>query len=108
MLRSITVAFCLDNYFDRINMMFYYTRLVIGNILLHRSITFFSDTATWFLSVEKATGGVLEKKLFLKISQNSKENTCAKVSFLINFIRPTTLFKRDSDPTVFLWNMQNF
>ena len=32
---------------------------------------------------EAATGGVLLKKMFLKISQNSKENTCASVSFLI-------------------------
>ena len=47
---------------------------------------------------EAATGGVLLKKLFLKISQNSQENTCARVSFLINckseacnFIRKETL-----------------
>ena len=26
------------------------------------------------------------KKVFLEISQNSQENTCARVSFLINFI----------------------
>ena len=32
---------------------------------------------------EAATGGVLCKKLFLEISQNSQENTCARVSFLI-------------------------
>ena len=30
-----------------------------------------------------ATGGVLLEKLFLKISQNSQENTCARDSFLI-------------------------
>ena len=29
------------------------------------------------------TGGVLSEKLFLKISQNSQENTCARDSFLI-------------------------
>ena len=29
--------------------------------------------------------GVLCKKVFLKISQNSQENTCARVSFLIKF-----------------------
>ena len=28
-------------------------------------------------------GGVLSKKMFLKIAQNSQENTCARVSFLI-------------------------
>ena len=44
-----------------------------------------------------ATGGVLLKKMFLKISQNSVENTCARVFFLIklqaacNFIKTETL-----------------
>ena len=32
---------------------------------------------------EAATGGVLYKRVFLKISQNSQENTCATISFLI-------------------------
>ena len=32
---------------------------------------------------EAAIRGVLLKKVFLKISQNSQENTCARVSFLI-------------------------
>ena len=31
---------------------------------------------------EAATRGVLLKKVFLKIAQNSQENTCARVSFL--------------------------
>ena len=31
------------------------------------------------------------KKVFLEISQNSQENTCARVSFLINFIKKETL-----------------
>ena len=50
------------------------------------------------LWVEAATGSVLSKKVFLKISQNSQENTCARVSFLIklqasacNFITKETL-----------------
>ena len=30
---------------------------------------------------EAATGCVLKKKVFLKISQNSQENTCARVFF---------------------------
>ena len=30
---------------------------------------------------EAATGGVLKEKLFLAISQNSQENTCARASF---------------------------
>ena len=32
---------------------------------------------------ETATGDVLYRKLFLKISQNAQELTCARVSFLI-------------------------
>ena len=31
--------------------------------------------------IEAAAGGVLWKKVFLKISQNSLENTCARVFF---------------------------
>ena len=33
--------------------------------------------------IEAATRGVPCKKVFLEISQNSQENTCARVSFLI-------------------------
>ena len=47
---------------------------------------------------EAVTRGVLCKKVFLEISQNSQENTCARVSFLIklqaetcNFIKKETL-----------------
>ena len=32
---------------------------------------------------EAATGGVLQEKLFLEISQNSRADTCARVSILI-------------------------
>ena len=32
---------------------------------------------------EAATESVLSEKVFLNISQNSQENTCARVSFLI-------------------------
>ena len=32
---------------------------------------------------EAATGDVLQENAFLEISQNSQENTCARVSFLI-------------------------
>ena len=45
---------------------------------------------------EAATRDVLWKKMFLQISQNSQENTCSRVSFLIklqvcNFIKKETL-----------------
>ena len=43
-----------------------------------------SNTSKYLLichTSEAATGGVLFKKLFLKISQYSQENTCVGVSF---------------------------
>ena len=33
--------------------------------------------------IEAATSGALQETVFLKISQNSQENACARVSFLI-------------------------
>ena len=36
----------------------------------------------YYQLTEAATRGVLCKRVFLKISQNSQENTCARVSFL--------------------------
>ena len=36
---------------------------------------------------EVATGGVLSEKVFLDISRNSQENTCARVSFLMKVRR---------------------
>ena len=41
---------------------------------------------------EAATGGVLQKKVFLKVSQNSQENTCARVSYLIKLQAPPANF----------------
>ena len=48
---------------------------------------------------EAATGGVLSKKMFLEISQNSQENTCARVYFLIKLQSPApaTLLQRGSN-----------
>ena len=44
---------------------------------------------------EAATRSVLCKKLFLEISQNSQENTCARGSFLIKLQAwPATLLKK--------------
>ena len=40
---------------------------------------------------EAAAQGCSVKKLFLEISQNSQENTCARALSLINFIKKDTL-----------------
>ena len=36
-----------------------------------------------YLKQKQSSRGVLQEKLFLKISQNLQENTCARISFLI-------------------------
>ena len=42
------------------------------------------------------------KKVFLEISQNLQENTCARVSFSIELqAEPATLLKKESLPQVF-------
>ena len=33
--------------------------------------------------LEAATGGVPQQNMFLEISQNSQDNTCARLSFLL-------------------------
>ena len=52
-----------------------------------------------FVYSEAATGGVLEKKVFLEISQNWPKNTYARDSFLINVqalgLRPAPFLKRN-------------
>ena len=61
------------------------------------------------LPSETTAGGVLLKKVFLKISQNSQEDTGARVSFLIKLqAAPVTYWKKDSGTGVFLWISQNF
>ena len=49
-----------------------------------------------FQETEAATRGVLCKKVFLRISQISQENTCARVSFFkkVAGLRPVTLLKK--------------
>ena len=44
-----------------------------------------------------------EEKVFLEISQNSQENTCARVSFFnkVAGLRPVTLLKKESPAQVF-------
>ena len=48
------------------------------------------------MSAEAATRVVLYEKVFLKISQNSQENTCARISFLIKLqaSQPATFSKK--------------
>ena len=56
----------------------------------------YDDFFGLFLSAKEQSpaatnGDVLQKKVFLEISQNSQENTCAGVSFLQLFIKKESL-----------------
>ena len=55
---------------------------------LNETTLFFKEQISHYpckiLITEAATEGVLQKKMFLKILQNSLENACAKVFFIIN------------------------
>ena len=50
------------------------------------------------------------KKVFLKISQISQENSCARVHFLIKLQARglQCYWKRDSGTSVFLWTLRDF
>ena len=50
---------------------------------------------------EAATEGVLCKRVFSKISQNPKENTCARVSFLIKLQASGNFFYRTTPDECF-------
>ena len=66
------------------------------------------------IKTETASGGVLFKQMFLKVSQNSQENTCATctwVSFLIKlqkfFIKKETLAQVSEVPKILKKSMHN-
>ena len=61
-------------------------------------IFFLRSSTTRLPFTEAATGGVLCKQVFLKISQNSQQSNCAWVSFLTKW-QPATLLKKR------LWHM---
>ena len=64
----------------------------------------------WKLLTEALTHWCSVKKVFLEISQNPQENTCARISFLIKLQAwGLQLYqKRDSRTIAFLWILRNF
>ena len=53
---------------------------------------------------EAVVRGCSVKKVFLEISQNSQENTCVRVSFLMKL---QAFFNKDSGTGDFLWILWN-
>ena len=61
-------------------------------IILYKKHFNYSEYALqrlYIQTLETATRGALWEKLFLEIFQNSQENTCARVSFLIKISKNT-------------------
>ena len=56
--------------------------------------------------IEAATGGVLQKNVFSKLLQCSRENISVGIS--LQTFRSAILLKRDTNTYVFLWILQNF
>ena len=56
--------------------------------------TFFKPLSSDRQATEAASRGVLWEKVFLEISQNSQENTCVRVSFLIKLQAKTCNFTK--------------
>ena len=60
---------------------------------------------SWKNCQKQSSGGVLYKKMFLKILQNLQKNMCLSL-FLNNVLQH--YLKRDCDIDVFLWILRNF
>ena len=77
-----------------------------------KNVNFVPKDVQTFLSSRKSimNSKCCTRKLFLKISQYSQENTCVGISFLIKMqaFRVPALLKKDSSTGVFLRTLRNF
>ena len=60
-----------------------HTFVFLLSIFIRVKFHFMGQYHEIYVTSEAATNGVLYKKVFLEISENSQENTCVRVSFLI-------------------------
>ena len=50
--------------------------------------SYFATSLEWYADLEAVAQTCSVKKVFLEVSQNSQENACARVSFLVKLCRP--------------------
>ena len=89
-----------------VQVFFYCNHYLFSNQWFHQLICRTTDVEK--LGSEAVARRCSSKKLFWKISQNSQENTCARVSFLIRAWGLQLYLKRDSGTGVFLWILRCF
>ena len=87
--------YCILCFWANIALLDFLKKLLLTAILYH----FFIHLITLISYYRSSHWRCSIKNMFLKISQNSQESTCAKVSFLIK----SHIKKRDSVTGVFLW-----
>ena len=81
------------------------TKLKYAKSQKHKNV--YSDTChTYFRSSHRRCS--VEKGVLVELSQNSQENTCARVSSLKKLQAWGLYYKKDTGTVVFLWILQNF
>ena len=70
-----------------------------------KSLVILAFERAWEVT-EAATRGALSKNVFLEISQNSQENSCARVSFLIKLQVFSCEFCEISNSTFFIGHLR--
>ena len=90
-LRTLFFKLILDSYLDYSDHFYFVYKLNLGKLLL----TYYFHFIFWFVFYSEAVAQRCSvKKVFLGISQNSQENTSARVSFLIKNISGWLLIER--------------
>ena len=90
-LRTLFFKLILDSYLDYSDHSYFDYKLNLGKLLL----TYYFHFIFWFVFYSEAVAQRCSvKKVFLGISQNSQENTSARVSFLIKNTSRWLLIKR--------------
>ena len=81
-LTTLFFKFILDSYLDYSDHPYFGYKLNLGKLFL----TYYFRFIFWLVFYEEAVVQRCSAKIvFLDFSQNSQENTCARVSFLIKF-----------------------
>ena len=90
-LKTLFFKLILDSYLDYSDHFYFVYKLNLGKLLL----TYYFHFIFWFVFYSEAVAQRCSvKKVFLDISQNSQENTSARVYFLIKNTSGWLLIKR--------------
>ena len=93
-LRTLFLKLILDSYLDYSDHSYFDCKLNLGKLRL----TYCFHFVFWFVFYSEAvTQRCSVKKVFLDISQNSQENTSARVFFLMKKRLPVATYQKDKE-----------